>query len=480
MPMVGELVHESGVLMALRKLEERMAITDLSRQHMRVVDPFYDQRYHVQPGGRIIEIKAWHENRRSSYVTPVGLTGECERYAEAYANYRKAVIETYHQQKRLKRNLTLTNKLYRFLVESMARLGENGQGIDPRLTPDAFFRREKMQEFRLEFTVQYEKTPDIVSKITDMHGGKAVVCSILDESQMPFDHLGRRAELVFDPLGTNNRMNIGRLCEHYLNSVSADWVYNKREILNIPTTVTDVRPYLEKAPVEVVDNIYDSLIQYYRIVSPVQYNVMTNFYKKSKIDHLTHALHDLYGFPVTRTGTDDITMREMYNQIQSNPEYKPVVKPIYFYDEKGILTQSTEPIVIASVHCILLEKDGGNWAAASSARLQANGFIGSVNQKNRHLQPFKNQGTRTRGEAEVRIEEGWVGPLMTAEQLDRNTSVTTHAAICEALIRANHPTQIQEIVDRSKIPLGQSRPLQVFRHLTECSGIKMVYRKQQE
>ena len=145
-----------------------------------------------------------------------------------------------------------------------------------------------------------------------------------------------------------------------------------------------------------------------------------------------------------------------------------------FKDENGKITYTNESMRVSVANRMLLEKIGNDGNCVSSAyynHLGVPGGSGSLNKDSK----IRNNPTRTAGEAEVRNYAGHVNEEVLAEIADRATSIPTHESICKAILEADKPTNIKRIVDRTKIPYGQSRPLQLVEHILYCGGSEFIY-----
>ena len=63
--------------------------------------------------------------------------------------------------------------------------------------------------------IEFEKFTwaDIGDKLCNRHGNKGVIAEILPDSQMPVTEYGERIDVILDPLGVINRMNLGQVYE---------------------------------------------------------------------------------------------------------------------------------------------------------------------------------------------------------------------------------------------------------------------------
>ena len=63
--------------------------------------------------------------------------------------------------------------------------------------------------------------------------------------------------------------------------------------------------------------------------------------------------------------------------------------------------------------------------------------------------------------------------------MDRNNNPSTHAEIVKQILIADKPTGIKELIDRTKFPFGNTKPLQILNHIALCAGWKFEYEQKQ-
>ena len=60
--------------------------------------------------------------------------------------------------------------------------------------------------------------------------------------------------------------------------------------------------------------------------------------------------------------------------------------------------------------------------------------------------------------------------------IDRNNNPKTSEICYINLLRADNPSKIEKLVDRSKHPFGFTMPIQILNHFTLCSGYQFIYK----
>ena len=107
--------------------------------------------------------------------------------------------------------------------------------------------------------------------------------------------------------------------------------------------------------------------------------------------------------------------------------------------------------------------------------VEHHGIVVQLGRADKYLNPYRESPVRFAGESEVRLMSAVMDPDTVAELLDRTNSLYSSEAINISIMNADKPTDIDCVVDRNKIPRGNSRPLQLMKHLMMCGGVEFVY-----
>lgn len=282
--------------------------------------------------------------------------------------------------------------------------------------------------------------------------------------EMPVDKDGNRADIIMDPNATISRMNLGRLYEQYFNGASRDVVKRISQVLQPSTVMT--------APQETIDQQFEYLTQYYSCYS----TRMESWFRNNPIDkrqHLKKILSD--GIYLYMPPDNEKEVRGIVKELEQ--KFPQTYGPVTYVGNSGRRVTTKNPVRIGSLYIMLLEKTGDDWTAVSSGMLQHFGVLAPIPKSLRHAKPSRTQAIRAIGETEARIYASYVGPEITADILDRNNSVTSHEAVVDSILESAYPSNIENAVDRTKVPLGNSRPLQIVKHILQCAGIQFYYKK---
>lgn len=471
-PEIGEYIKDDGVLMILRNFDKNLSPVEQSIYDLMEPDYIFDKAIYVTGGGgKIVDIRVHHEDSIQS-PTPMGMEVQIDKYDKARKTFYNEIISEYKRLKKSKGDsLVLTPEFSRLIVEGLTAVdtGEN-QKINK------LYRHTPIDDYRVEFVIEYEITPDIGFKLTDCHGGKGVICYIAEPHEMPVDAEGNRADIVMDANSTVSRMNIGRMYEHYINAASRDTT--KKIISMVTDDITDKRIYNKLLNIFDVDkarflSIYNYLMGYYSIVSPKMFSYFSSeINDQEQFDHLYSVIKDgIFLYLPTDNAPES---NEIIKQLQEH--YRPVYGPVSYIGSSGNKVTTKTPVRISSLYVMLLEKIGDDWAAVSSGKLQHFGILSQLTKSDKYSQPTRNQAVRAIGETEARIFVSYCGQKLVAEIMDRNNNPLTHKTSVWNILNSEHPTNIPYIVDRNLIPLGGAKPIQLVNHITLTGGFRFTYK----
>lgn len=488
-PDIGELVRPDGVLMALRRHSETFSPVEMSVRRTREIDPIFDTCYYAAgPGeikdgkilsGRVIDIRVMHDPESTVPTTPVGMEVQSKRYNDARVRYFQEIYNVYQGLKRQRgKALLLTHDFNRLVVEAIAVLGAIKPITNNKEAPERVSKLHRgipLDDWRVEFVIEYTVEPTIGFKLTDTHGGKGVICHIAEPHEMPVDSAGNRADIVVDPNARVSRMNIGGMYEPYINAASRDLAKEIRRKL-VGGDIVPAGWTIKMDGSLPLDVCWERVMRYFQIVTPHVYENFLNFDAKQAASYLEHIVKEgmiyLYYPPDNQAqGMDIVT--------QIEAEFAPTYGPVSYIGYSGQRCTTVNNVRIGSMYIMLLEKTGDDWTAVSSGKWQNFGVLAQINNRDKYTQPTRNQAIRAFGETETRIVTAYAGPITASEVLDRNNNMLSHKQMLTAILNAKHPSNIENSVDRTINPLGNARPLQLVKHYALCGGWEFSYQPHQ-
>jgi len=111
-------------------------------------------------------------------------------------------------------------------------------------------RNQTIQGVLIKFKIEQELPIGIGDKLTNRHGAKGIVSLIEKEENMPRTPWGERVEIICNPIGVINRMNMGQLYELYTGLIAKALAKRIIAFNSKPKTVDllkQVMPILDKS-----------------------------------------------------------------------------------------------------------------------------------------------------------------------------------------------------------------------------------------
>lgn len=488
-PEIGEKIRSDGVLIALRdKKDILLSPVTMSSLNVLNIDYIFDKATYLRgEGGTVVDIKL-HRNITDPSHLPDSVMVNVSKYANALTNFGVRLLEVEKQIMRYKKEKFNTStvifkpELQALLVRARNMAGlnlrrANGESINKRVRKQ--FRKTPIDDYLAEFTVKYTLVPNIGFKMSGSSGDKGVICRIEKPENMPVDAAGNRADIIMDAGSTVNRMNVGRIYEQYFSGVARDITREIRQTLHvepinprdhIEDAYTKVQEIAKTNP-EVIQQAHDYACKYYNIVSPIQYDTYSKLDWNGIVEHVGDIVDDgIRLFMPTDNPNEPI---DMVLEVEKN--FKPVYGPVTYIDDNGNKVTTKHPVRIASMYMMVLEKIADDWTSVAYSKLHHFGILTPINKQERNSAPYRNGPVRTIGEVESRIFASYCGRRCIAEMMDRSNNPTTHQEIVKNILNAEKPFNIDNLVDRNKIPYGNTKPLQLLNHVSQCYGWTFKY-----
>lgn len=494
-PEIGDRVRPDALLMAFRKYEGGCCPVEMSRKATMEHSATYDSLLYADgPGGTVIDIRVYKDGASQSYA-PDMCNEQAIKYDKARREFYEKILKLYNRldhnaNKKLRMSPEFSN-----LVETAIKVGaetaqrQHGQKkLEQRI--QNLHRGAPMDDWVIEFVIQYDRMPVVGGKLTDTVGGKGVIVKICPDEDMPIDEHGNRALVVMDSNATISRMNIARFYEQYFNACSRDLTKEICEYykvapppvhgqkMHMAKKMEVARMFREGDPASLA--IFDRLIRYFEIIVPIQkkfFEGIRNINDRAKMaEQVIDILED--GIYLHHPTDNDPELHDVITQLKA--EFPAKMSKITYRGNSGKMRTTKDAHLIGDVYFMLLEKTGGDWSAVSSAKVQGFGTICQLTNQDKNSSPVRRQGIRAYGETEIRIILACLGPYITNVLLDRNNNLEAHKFGVKNILRAQYPTNIRELVDYNQVTLGGSRSLELVHHLLFCGGIRFTYEKYQE
>jgi hypothetical protein len=453
-PDIGQPIRDDGLLFCLREYDDLLAPVQMSPRALREPDYYRDHLIYAEPGAKVIDVQVRHAVTNGTPPTPMGMEAQAAKYYQAQLTFYDQLLETYKDlRKRRGEALKISPHFQAMLREGLDYKGDFGKN-----RPKQMYQRVELDDWRVEITFEYDVVPDVGFKLTDFHGGKGVVCQVWETEDMPVDAEGNRAECIMDGDSTIKRMNIGRMYEQYINATS-------RHVTN------HVRALMSQLTAESINEAWEYLLGYYKIISPRMYDLITG---PSYQEHPRHHLEEIVRDGVYLYMPTDNPIEAVQAIDQLSRDYPITIAPVTYRGRSGNVSITEESIIIGSLWIMLLEKTGGDWSGVGSAKLQHFGIPAKIARHDKHSSPGRAQPVRILGESEVRGWAATMGGDAVAELLEMSNNPALHKHVVGNILRAERPSAIQTVIDRNVIPRGGSRALVYVKHALETAGARFV------
>lgn len=481
MPDIGEMVPEDGLLMVTRKHDAYLAPALLSKNDLREVDYVFDRKTYARPGkGRVVGLNVIKSDNITRQLPPE-MTVQLEKYASAGERFHQDVIRFNEGlQREAKKNggeVSMSKKLAHLII--LAKGKTNYTASKAKLPLTLTYKREPIDTWRIDFTIEYIMLPTRGSKITCMSGGKGVICRIAEPWEMPVDADGNVADVISSPDSIPGRMNLGRLYSPYFNGASRDITREILEIMGFPRKPERpiTKEELECVPESAWNEGVGRLLKFYSIVSERSYKEFTELLTpEERVEWMLMIFNEaptLYVPIETEESFDNMVL-----EIEKN--FKLVYGPVTYIGRSGKKITTLNKFRIAPLLFMLLDKIADTWLSVDFGKHNNFGTLAAMNQMDKHATPWRKTPPRTVGETEGRLDSMYGGRELSAETMDRGGNIATQKAMATGIINAENPTDIENLVDRNIYELGNARPNQMMNHITSCVGFDIVYEPEAE
>ncbi len=178
-PEIGSYLDETrqdGILMMLRNYQLSSSPIDLSIYDTKECDFLFDRAVYVRGGhGRVVDIEVIRNHDTRSQL-PQEMCGFMNKYHLALTRYYEEIIATDKQlrseskRKYGEYHIKLSPKLHNLVVKAMA---ITNHPLPKETKPlNLQYRKTPLDEYMVDFVVEYDIVPSIGFKITDSHGGQ--------------------------------------------------------------------------------------------------------------------------------------------------------------------------------------------------------------------------------------------------------------------------------------------------------------------
>lgn len=149
--------------------------------------------------------------------------------------------------------------------------------------------------------------------------------------------------------------------------------------------------------------------------------------------------------------------------------------PVWYRGMSGHESVTVNDIMIANTYMVLLEKTGSDWSGVASARHQHYGLPAKLSKQDKYSLPSRANPVRIFGEAEVRLTTTATDDDSVSEMLEMSNSPGAHKNVVANILRAEFPSNIEDVLDRDQITTGSNRSQVFVHHALQCAGLEFFY-----
>lgn len=455
MPDIGEMISDTGLLFATRKIDPYLSCMQLLPRNL-MADRLLstDKAIYAIPGAEVIDIKVIR-GRGVTNDIPVELEEQLGWYLEQQTDYYRQIHDA---ELDLYRNfgdrIIFSPALTRLFVDARAYLDMTARSR----TADPIYNKVAAGEWMVVVEYRYWLTPTLGFKISDSQGAKAVVVSKAPRADMPVDMHGNVADVVMDPNSTVKRSNMSRTTEQYLK---ASMVYWSGQIKNIYEG--------EKGKVG-RDKAWAMLKEYVGIISPPYLKVLED--DRVSPDEELRAICKS-GLRIWIPTDNPVDYYKVIHELQQR--FTLPIGPVVYRGNSGMMRKTKRNVLIGPIYMYLLEKDARDWSGVASSRLHPSyGTPTKTGPSDKYRSPGKESAVKGLGETEFRLTYNACGGYTVQQMVERSNNPLAHRYTIRSIMTSQQPTAIDNAVNWDEVPTNGGRPMQFVRHNYECMGIKWV------
>lgn len=294
---------------------------------------------------------------------------------------------------------------------------------------------------------------------------------------MPRDPVtGIHADIIMDPTSISGRMNVSRLYEQYFNGFSRKTKYLVTNAINSYTGAE--LPNSEKIEIlkpEESLGVFTLVLELLSYIDNEQYKAYKSLYDEKNIYNINKILLEILEKElfIQYTVSNRKKAYQIVKELKDTKFAPDIVYPEYTINGKKVPGRGK--VIIAPLYIILLFKTGDEFLSCASAKTNHYGFPISAGKNTKYNLPWRNSPVKIASETEARLFSAYSGPEVIAELKDRATSKDTHAEVYKNILNAQTPTNVDRLVDRSKMPFGNDASLQLVNSVFNCAGVEIDY-----
>lgn len=444
-----------------------------SRANMRRYDTEFDIGYYIgaptvknDPNSQpyVIDVDVY-KNFSTNYSDMIDDDGSLGKYMDYKKRYYQQIKNIYDNEivGRYRRDTIKTSpKLSEVLIDATYYLSDVRKVLQ--------YKGKDTDAYHIDITTRIPGICNVGSKCSDLHGSKGIVIEVRDDEYMPYtiDKFGNKiiADIIMDPASVVSRNNPGRILEHFFNDASRKFRNYLRSLVKNYKKPTDNE----------IELCFSKILEFFALLETEQYQ----YYLASKdnpqlkreivLECLTQEVYIYY-----KVSTEKRPI-EIAKEIIEHSEFNPELLDVYFKDRlTGNTVKFKRKARIAPIYEILLNRRSDKLLATNIAKINHHGFPISTSTNTKNKLMWKNNPVRLLSETDTRVYNAYGSPELVMELKDRGLSQVTVREIYSNLLTYINPTNVQDLVDRIKVPYGEDAASHKLKNYLAAMGTKLTY-----
>lgn len=503
LPNKGQAIRDDGLVIAARRFNKLWAAIDSHVGETQHISPHFDRCEYVdadpehykarqagdfekmeRTGSRVVDIQVWRDETKCDRgVNNIACTEQNKRELDHYANALKRfyndIVRFYFAMSKDK-NIVWSPKAFEILdkafcsetyevysdfreeigreYEEAMRKGEYNRSADKNVLnklaqPVQRGLWDPIGSYTIRIVVRYPIPVTVSSKITDRSGTKGIVGAVKPDEEMPINEFGERVHVIRSMNAVIRRSTYAALFHMYWSAASEQLKMRLKPLLGAHQ----------------IEEAWSILMDYID-----RYNPRWTFYLNASHPDTESRLKlfkEIYDFTIRIWLPHELNTTQV-EICQNLGEYAPRKSKLLITNYQGEKEWTKNEFYVGLVETLRLDKTGREFSSISSMYTNYLGSIDASNQ-GRGSYPINLKGLKWGGPSEQRLTDGF-GPGNFAETHDRANNPAVHRAIVAGLYSSPTPTNPGVLVDRKKLPMGDSQIDRMIRNIHRCEGFELV------
>ena len=173
-PDIGDMIRPDGLLMGLRDQIAGLSPVQMSTRATQMINSYFDKLVYADgAGGRVVDVNVSINCDFTPGSSP--MEQQLEKYVAESSEYYKEILAYYNEVKHRRGRDPHISPEFQVLMRQALYATETDRGH--KVTKQ--YCNTPIDDFRVEFVIEYEVIPDLGFKLSDLHGGSPVKSAFL-------------------------------------------------------------------------------------------------------------------------------------------------------------------------------------------------------------------------------------------------------------------------------------------------------------